>query len=304
MCNSHSVSPAVPGLITAAISIISDAEITVEWSGSSGVGGDIVRYIVNVREYSSDGPGKVKTSNVASYPQQLPGTQREFTVKILGKTAALVSFLCASVALCSCGLHWALCSCGLHWALYSCGLHWVLYSCGLHWALCSCGLHWALCFCGLHWMLCSCGPHWMLCSCGLRWMLCSVVYTGCCAPLQWARCHMTCNSWPGMYRAVERRSFQHLSSPRRDVGVSACDPRTACGVYCVELSECDVLTHSSAESSSQCDGGETQRHHHERLLHQAEHRGSSGSQRCLHRQILPPDLGRQEAGTVPEYGGA
>ena len=102
MCNSHSVSPAVPGLITAAMSIISDAEITVDWSGSSGVGGDIVRYIVNVREYSSDGPGKVKTSNVSSYPQQLPGTQRELTVKTLGKTAALVSFPCASMVYTGC----------------------------------------------------------------------------------------------------------------------------------------------------------------------------------------------------------
>ena len=75
VCNGHSVSPAVPGLITAEISI-SDTEITIDWSSSSGVGGgDIVRYIVNVRVYTSDGPGKVTIDNVASYPQQLPGTQ-------------------------------------------------------------------------------------------------------------------------------------------------------------------------------------------------------------------------------------
>ena len=94
MCNGHSVSPAVPGLITVMISIISDSEITIDWSGSSGVGGDIVRYNVNVRVYSSDGPGRVKTENVTSYPQQLPGTLRELTVKSLGKTAALVSYSC------------------------------------------------------------------------------------------------------------------------------------------------------------------------------------------------------------------
>ena len=83
------VSPAVPGLITAEISIISDSEITIDWSGSSGVGGDILRYIVNVRVYTSDGPGKVTIDNVASYPQQLPGTQRELRVNTLCKTAAL-----------------------------------------------------------------------------------------------------------------------------------------------------------------------------------------------------------------------
>ena len=102
------VSPAVPGLITAEISIISDSEITIDWSGSSGVSGDILRYIVNVRVYSSDGPGKVNTSNHTGYPLELPGTQREFTVNTLGKITALVSYSCvllwstlSAVLLCS-----------------------------------------------------------------------------------------------------------------------------------------------------------------------------------------------------------
>ena len=87
--------PTAPGMIIPTISNISDSEIIIDWSNSSNVSGDIVRYIVNVREYSSDGPGKVKTRNVASvarsYPQQLPGTQRELTVKTLSKNLKSLS---------------------------------------------------------------------------------------------------------------------------------------------------------------------------------------------------------------------
>ena len=275
VCNGHSVSPAVPSLITAEIPIISDTEITIDWSSSSGVGGDIVRYIVNVRVYSSDGPGKVTTSSVASYPQQLPGTQRDLTVKSLGKTAAIL--LCAPVVYTEC-----LCAP-------------VVYT------ECLCApVVYTECLCApVVYTECLCAPVvYTECLCA------PVVYTECCAPVQWARCRMTCSSWPGMSRGVERRSLQTPSSPVKDVGVSASGPCTARGVCCVELSQCSLLTHSSAERSSQCEGGETQRHHHERLLHQTEHRGGSRSQRCLHRQILTPDLGRQEAGTVPEYGGS
>ena len=88
----HNCFPTAPGMIIPMISIINDSEIIIDWRSSSNVSGDIVRYIVNVREYSSDGPGKVKTSNVArSYPQQLPGTQRELTVKTLSKNLQSLS---------------------------------------------------------------------------------------------------------------------------------------------------------------------------------------------------------------------
>ena len=53
---------------------------------------------------------------------------------------------------------------------------------------------------------------------------------------------MTCSSWPGMFRTVERCSLRTPSSPVKDVGVSASGPRTARDmsytahdVCCVEL---------------------------------------------------------------------
>ena len=147
------VSPVVPGLITAQISIINDSEIIIEWSSSSNVGGDIVRYIVNVREYSSDGDGKVKTSSVASYPKLLPGTQRELTVKSLSKTAALVSY--------SCVLLWSTLSAVLLWSTLDVVLLWSTLSAVLLWSILDVVLLWSTLSAVLLWstlsavLLCS-----------------------------------------------------------------------------------------------------------------------------------------------------
>ena len=77
--HSHST---VPGLITPMVHVDSVSEITIDWSSSDSA--DIVRYIVNVREYSSAGPGKVQISSITGYPQQIPGTSLEHTVGSLG----------------------------------------------------------------------------------------------------------------------------------------------------------------------------------------------------------------------------
>ena len=63
------------------------SEFTIDWSRSDSA--DIVRYIVDVREYSSDGPGKVQVTSVTDYPQEIPGTDLEHTVKSLGNVARL-----------------------------------------------------------------------------------------------------------------------------------------------------------------------------------------------------------------------
>ena len=73
------------------ISNINDTEITIDWSSSSGVGGYIVRYIVNVRVYSSDGPGKVMTSNHTDYPLELPSTNLQHPVQSLSKNLKSLS---------------------------------------------------------------------------------------------------------------------------------------------------------------------------------------------------------------------
>ena len=79
----HSL-PTVPGLITPVLDVDSiSSKVTIDWSGSDSA--DIVRYIVDVREYSSDGPGKVQTTSISVYPQEIPGTALEHTVKSLGK---------------------------------------------------------------------------------------------------------------------------------------------------------------------------------------------------------------------------
>ena len=73
------------------ISNINDTEIIIEWSSSSGVSGYIVRYIVNVRVYSSDGPGKVTISSHNDYPLELPSTNLQHPVQSLSKNLQSLS---------------------------------------------------------------------------------------------------------------------------------------------------------------------------------------------------------------------
>ena len=64
------------------VHVDSVSEIIIGWSSSDSP--DIVRYIVDVRKYSSAGPGKVRMTSVTGYPQQIPGTSLEYTVGSLG----------------------------------------------------------------------------------------------------------------------------------------------------------------------------------------------------------------------------
>ena len=65
--------------------------ITIDWSRSDSVSADIVRYIVDVREYSSAGPGKVQMRSITGYPLELPSTTLQHTVKSLSKTPLFLS---------------------------------------------------------------------------------------------------------------------------------------------------------------------------------------------------------------------
>ena len=67
------------------------SEFTIDWSRSDSA--DIVRYIVDVREYSSDGPGKVQMTSVTGYPLEIPGTDLEHTVKALSKILFIYTHL-------------------------------------------------------------------------------------------------------------------------------------------------------------------------------------------------------------------
>ena len=46
---------------------------------------------MNVREYSSDGPGKLKTNNHTGYPLELPGTDLQHLVQSMGKNPIIIS---------------------------------------------------------------------------------------------------------------------------------------------------------------------------------------------------------------------
>ena len=65
------------------LDVDSVSEITIDWSSSDSA--DIVRYIVDVREYSSTGPGRVKTTSITGYPLEIPETALDHTVKSLSK---------------------------------------------------------------------------------------------------------------------------------------------------------------------------------------------------------------------------
>ena len=83
---SHSFST-VPGLTTPMLRVDSVSEFTIDWSRSDSA--DIVRYIVEVRKYSSAGPGKVQMTSVTDYPLEIPDSDLEHTVKSLGNVARL-----------------------------------------------------------------------------------------------------------------------------------------------------------------------------------------------------------------------
>ena len=75
----------VPGKIRPNL-IKTPDKITISWvdSAASIEPLSILRYIVLVERYVEAGPGKERTENVRGYPRELPGTQRQHTVKSLG----------------------------------------------------------------------------------------------------------------------------------------------------------------------------------------------------------------------------
>ena len=86
VCTYLHILSTVPGLITPVRTTDSVSGITIDWSRSDSVSADIVRYIVDVREYSSAGPGKVQMRSITGYPLELPSTTLQHTVKSLSKT--------------------------------------------------------------------------------------------------------------------------------------------------------------------------------------------------------------------------
>ena len=81
----------VPGQITPVRTTDNVSEIIIDWSRSDSVSADIVRYIVDVREYSSAGTGKVQMSSITGYPLELPSMPLQHTVKSLSKTPSFLS---------------------------------------------------------------------------------------------------------------------------------------------------------------------------------------------------------------------
>ena len=75
----------VPDDVTFTVTPSGDNVATIDWSSFGGSSASIVRYIVNVRQYSSDGAGKTKTENTTGYPLALPGSASHHTVDTLSE---------------------------------------------------------------------------------------------------------------------------------------------------------------------------------------------------------------------------
>ena len=54
--------------------VASDSEVTIDWTTSDSVSGDVLEYIVNVREYTSAGDGSVEKKSIDGYPRQTSDT--------------------------------------------------------------------------------------------------------------------------------------------------------------------------------------------------------------------------------------
>ena len=78
----------VPEQITPMINLENDSNIVIDWSGSESLSEDniIVRFVVDAREYLSDGPGRTRTQNITGYPREISGTELNHTVGSLSKT--------------------------------------------------------------------------------------------------------------------------------------------------------------------------------------------------------------------------
>jgi len=83
------VSPSVPDQVVPAFSPNNDTEATIVWSSSSDISDSVARYIVNVRQYFSDGDGKVRVTSINGYPLEVPGTVLQHVVTSLGMSRRL-----------------------------------------------------------------------------------------------------------------------------------------------------------------------------------------------------------------------
>ena len=64
-------------------------EITIRWTPSSSV----LRYILEVRQFVADGPGKEKVKTIDDYPRELAGIELEHTVTDLSEILRFHSLL-------------------------------------------------------------------------------------------------------------------------------------------------------------------------------------------------------------------
>ena len=71
-----------PNQITSEKNVESSSDVAINWRNSSR---DILRYIVDFRQFMSDGAGKIKNGSISGYPRELPATQLELTVKNLSE---------------------------------------------------------------------------------------------------------------------------------------------------------------------------------------------------------------------------
>ena len=81
-CTSIHILSTVPEQITPVKQMDTDSQITIKWTETSE---DIVRYVLDVREYSSAGPGKTKNKSITGYPRVIPATETQYIVTSLSE---------------------------------------------------------------------------------------------------------------------------------------------------------------------------------------------------------------------------
>ena len=74
----------VPQKVESVVSVIRYDAVRINWTNPAGV----FSYIVNVRQYSSNGQGKIKVDPLDEFPEEIDASPLQFDVRNLGETQA------------------------------------------------------------------------------------------------------------------------------------------------------------------------------------------------------------------------
>ena len=88
----------VPQKVDPVVSVIRYDAVRINWTNPAGV----FSYIVNVKQYSSNGQGKIKVDPLDEFPKEIDASPLQFDVRNLGETQAspkMLHYSCSSTFL-------------------------------------------------------------------------------------------------------------------------------------------------------------------------------------------------------------